>query len=123
MQRAGARLSLRWPRPFDDAAADIGAFLTGEMQHFAPSRRELAAREDVPVWVRQAYRTLLDLEINPDDDAAIATLDTIRGGFDAASPMFADALQREIDARRAELAAVRADAAAKAAHSSSKMPI
>jgi hypothetical protein len=114
MQRAGARISLRWPRPFDDAAADIAAFLTGEMQHFAPSRRELAARDDVPAWVRQTYRALLDLEINPDDDAAIATLDAIRDAFDAASPMFADALQREVDTGRAELAAARADVAAKA---------
>ncbi len=115
MQRAGARLSLRWPRPLDDAAADITAFLTGEMQHFAPSRRELAARDDVPLWVRQAYRALLDLEVNPDDDVAILTLDAIRSAFDAASPLFADALQSEIDTRRAELAAARADAAAKSA--------
>lgn len=116
MQRAGARLSLRWPRPLDDAATEIAAFLAGEMQHFAPSQRELAAREDVPVWVRQAYRALLDLEANPDDDAAIAMLDAIRGAFDAASPMFACALQREIDTRRAELATMRASAAAEAAH-------
>jgi hypothetical protein len=115
MQRAGARLSFRWPRPLDDAAADITAFLTGEMQHFAPSRRELAARDDVPLWVRQTYRALLDLEINPDDDAAIEALDAVRTAFDAASPLFADALQREIDTRRSELAAARADAAAKAA--------
>ncbi|MFM9847871.1 MAG: hypothetical protein ACKVP3_12010 [Hyphomicrobiaceae bacterium] len=115
MQRVGARLSLRWPRSLDAAAADITAFLTSEMQHFAPSRRELAARDDVPVWVRQAYRALLDLEINPDDDTATAMLDGIRDAFDAASPMFADALQREIDTRRGELAAVRADAVAKAA--------
>ena len=115
MRRAGARLSLRWPRPLDDTAADITAFLTGEMQHFAPSRRELEARDDVPLWVRQAYRALLDLEINPDDDTAIEALDAVRNAFDAASPLFADALQREIDTRRGELAAARADAAAKAA--------
>jgi hypothetical protein len=115
MQRAAARLSLRWPRPLDEATAEITAFLTGEMQHYAPSRRELAARDDVPLWVRQTYRALLDLEINPDDDTAIATLDRVRGAFDAASPLFAAALQREIDARGGELAAVRADAAAMAA--------
>ena len=111
MQRAGARLCLRWPRPFDEAAGEMAAFLAGEMQHFAPSRRELAAREDVPVWVRQTYKALLDLEINPDDDDAIATLDRIRDAFDTASPMFADALQRDIDARLAELVLVRAEAA------------
>jgi hypothetical protein len=114
MQRLGARLSMRWPRSTEDAAPDITAFLTGELQHFAPSRRELAARDDVPEWVRHAYRALLDLEINPDDDAAIDMLEKIRGAFDAASPIFADALQREIDTKRTELAVARADAAAKA---------
>lgn len=110
VQRAGARLCLRWPRPLDEAAGEIAAFLAGEMQHFAPSQRELAAREDVPIWVRETYRALLDLESNPDDDTAIATLDRVRDAFDTASPMFADALQRDIDARRAELAAMRAEA-------------
>lgn len=115
MQRLGARLSIRWPRLPEDASPDITAFLTGELQHFAPSRRELAARDDVPVWVRHAYRALLDLETNPDDDAAIDALDSIRGAFATASPIFADALQREVDTKRTELAAARADAAAKAA--------
>lgn len=114
MQRVGARLSLRWPRPAEDAASDIAAFLTGELQHFAPSKRELAARDDIALWVRHAYRALLDLEANPDDDASIDTLENIRGAFDAASPIFADALQREIDVQRKELAATRADATAKA---------
>lgn len=114
MQRVGARLSLRWPRPAQDAASDIAAFLTGELQHFAPSKRELAARDDIALWVRHAYRALLDLETNPDDDASIDTLENIRGAFDAASPIFADALQREIDVQRKELAATRADATAKA---------
>jgi hypothetical protein len=115
MQRAGARLSLRWPRSLDAAAADITAFLALEMQHFAPSRRELEARDDVPAWVRQAYRALLDLEIDPDDDAAIAMLDRIRDAFNVASPIFADALQLEIDTGRRELAVVRADVATKVA--------
>lgn len=114
MQRAGARLCIRWPRPYDDAAPEIDAFLAQEMQHFAPSQRELAARQDVPVWVRQAYKSLLNLEANPDDDAAVDTLDVIREAFDTASPVFADALQRELDTRQAELAAARADVAARA---------
>jgi hypothetical protein len=114
MQRAGARLCIRWPRPHDDAAPEIDAFLAQEMQHFAPSQRELAARDDVPIWVRQAYKALLDLEANPDDDAAVDKLDVIRKAFDAASPVFADALQRELDTRQAELAAARADVAARA---------
>jgi hypothetical protein len=114
MQRAGARLCIRWPRPYDDAAPEIDAFLAQEMQHFAPSQRELAARDDVPMWVRQTYKSLLDLEANPDDDAAVERLDVIRQAFDAASPVFADALQRELDVRQAELAAARADVAARA---------
>jgi hypothetical protein len=115
MQRLGARLSVRWPRLPNDASPDITAFLTGELQHFAPSRRELAARDDVPVWVRRAYRALLDLETDPDDETAIDALDGIRSAFTTASPIFADGLQREIDTKRTELAAARADAANKGA--------
>lgn len=47
--------------------------------------------------------------------AAIGALEKIRAAFDAASPIFGAALQREIDTKRAELAVARADAAAKAA--------
>ncbi len=113
MRRLGARLSMRWPRLPEDAAPDIAAFLTGELQHFAPSRRELVARDDVPVWVRHAYRALLDLEANPDDETAIDALDGIRSAFMTAGPIFADALQREVETKRVELAAARADAANK----------
>ena len=115
MQRLGARLSIRWPRLPEDAAPDITAFLAGDLQHFAPSRRELAARRDVAEWIQHAYRALLDLETDPDNDAAIGALEKIRATFDAVSPIFGDALQREIDTKRAELAVARADAAAKAA--------
>ena len=101
--------------PAEDASPDITAFLTGELQHFAPSRRELAARDDVPVWIRHAYRALLDLETNPDDETAIDALDSIRSAFMTASPIFADALQREIDTKRTELSVARADAANKGA--------
>ena len=112
MQRLGARLSMRWPRSTEDAAPDITAFLTGELQHFAPSRRELAARDDVPEWVRHAYRASISRSTPTTMPLSICSKRSAAPSMRRArsSPMLCSARSTP----SAELAVARADAAAKA---------
>jgi hypothetical protein len=114
VRRIAARLGLDWPRPFEEAAPEIGAFLSVDGQHHAPSRRELAAREDLPEWVKAAYEALLRLEQDPDDEAALAQLDRIRAEFDTACPTFGAAMFAELAAREARFAAEAGRLAAEA---------
>ena len=101
----GARLGLPWPRPFEEIAADVEAFLSDEHQHFAPSRRELLERRDIAAWVQDSYAALLRLERDPDDEAAFDELDRVRAEFDAACPAFGTAMFPELAVRERKFAA------------------
>jgi hypothetical protein len=112
LARAGARISLRWPRRLDEAAEEIDAFLSRDLQHFAPSRRELAGHADVAAWIKQAYQALLDLEREPDDDRAITLLDEVRNEFEAGCAAFGSTLRAERQGREADVVMLRARLAA-----------
>ena len=101
----GARLGLPWPRPFEEIAADVEAFLSDEHQQWAPSRRELLERRDIAAWVQDSYAALLRLERDPDDEAAFDELDRVRAEFDAACPAFGTAMFPELAVRERKFAA------------------
>jgi hypothetical protein len=107
VQRLKARTGIRWPRALKEAAPEIEAFLATELQHHAPSRRELAGRKDVAGWVKDSYEALLRLEKNPDDEAALAALDKIRAEFEQACPAFGAAMFPELAARESRFAEAR----------------
>lgn len=99
MRTTGARVGIRWPCPIEVAGAQIDAFLSAELQHYAPSRHELAARGDIADWVKVAYVALRALERDADDETACAQLDAIAAEFDAVAPTFAAAMFPELAAR------------------------
>ena len=103
-----ARIALQWPRQLEEAAPQIEAFLSTDLQHFAPSRRELVGRKEVSHWVKEAYQALLDFEKDADDDAALASLDRIGTEFNAACPAFGEATFAEIAAREHKAVQVQA---------------
>jgi lipopolysaccharide biosynthesis protein len=96
---AGSRMGLRWPRAFEEIEAPVAAFLSRELQHFAPSMRELLEGKAVAHWVRQAYRALVELEGNAHPAGASAMLDRVLGEFNAACPAFAAAMSQQDEAR------------------------
>lgn len=104
MRTVAAKTGLRWPRSPEVAERDISAFLIKELQHFAPTRRELSARKDITGWVKDAYRALLEIEKDADNEAVLAVFDRVRAEFDAACPAFGAAILQELAARESQAA-------------------
>lgn len=95
----GARVGLKWPSPIEVTGAEVDAFLSTELQHHAPSYRELDARSDVAPWIKEVYTALRTLERNPDNEAAMHVLDAVGADFDRVAPVFAETMLSEIAAR------------------------
>jgi len=103
VRRISARVGIAWPRKLDEAAEEIDAFFTTELQHFAPSRRELMARKEIGPWVKATFQALVSLERDPDDDGAIATLDKVRSEFDEGCLTFGTVFTDEREAYETKL--------------------
>src|SRR5581483_6381893 len=110
----GVRLGLDWPRSLNEARPEIEAFLSTEHQHFAPSRWEVAGRDDVPEWVKGTYENMLRLEKDPDDELAVAELDRIRAEFDSVCASVGAAMMEEVAARERRFQGERQQLAAQA---------
>jgi hypothetical protein len=58
VSRIVAELDLDWPEDFDRVASEIGAFLSPDLRHFAFTDADVRARDDIVVWVKDAYSAL-----------------------------------------------------------------
>jgi hypothetical protein len=108
VRRIGAALDLAWPVP-PEAAADAGAFLSGDLRHhvFDPAA---AAGPAFDGWVAACFDALGTLARRGGrDPGAEARLDAVREALDAAEPL-AGALARRETAQATEMRA-RAEAA------------
>ncbi|MFZ2029836.1 MAG: hypothetical protein WAU68_05985, partial [Vitreimonas sp.] len=89
--------------------AEADRVLWPRYQHHAPSRLELESDKKIAVWVKQAYASYKALETDPDDDAALHALDSIKAAFDAASAVFGPAMADETSYREDMFALQRRD--------------
>lgn len=105
LQRIGKTLSLSWPRSFDEAEADVDAFISSASQHHHASLDELDASTMVAGWVKDSYAALRSLESNPDSLQPRKTLDRVRQTFDAVSTTFGNAVYPNLYALSAALKA------------------
>lgn len=96
---AGA-LGLEWPRAIEDAAPEIEAHLTPELQHHNASSAELDRHPEITGWVKGAYAGLTTLVEDAANSAALAGLHRVKEEFDAASPIFGRAFFPELAARQ-----------------------
>lgn len=90
--------------------AAVERALSARLQHHAPSRLELERDDRISDWVKRVFAAYRALEQDPNDEAALGTLDEVKAAFDAASATFGPAMFQELDAR--ESGHVRAFAAA-----------
>jgi hypothetical protein len=86
LRRIGRDLDLALPRLSRRAQAEIEEFLSGDLRHQRVEPVQLALREDLVRWVRQAY----DWAVRAADDAPADTdvLDTIGAEFEVAEQAF-----------------------------------
>ncbi|TIT23001.1 MAG: hypothetical protein E5W78_23030, partial [Mesorhizobium sp.] len=99
LEKIGTALDLVWPRPIEEAAAEVDAHISTDHQHHVASDGMLLADERIGNWVKDAYSALKALEIHANDATAMAILDRIKAEFDAVAPVFGDAFFPELDAR------------------------
>jgi hypothetical protein len=88
---------------------EIERFLQPSMRHNQASHQELEQAPDVPSWVKDAFRAMLQLADDPDSSPAMEALDGIRLAFDDATRSFKEALPDEHTAAR-RIAALEATA-------------
>ncbi|WP_296742909.1 glycoside hydrolase family 99-like domain-containing protein [Mesorhizobium sp.] len=102
-------LAIQWPRPRDDVAALLDAYLSREHQHYAAGNTQLLADERIAGWVKDAHVAFTTLHGDGQDIRALAILDRVRAEFDAVSPIFGDAFFPELQARQHVSERVEAD--------------
>jgi hypothetical protein len=82
--RAGACAGVAWPRPIDEAAGEIDAFLSGSARHHAVAATSaFVGPPGVDEMVNAVWSTLRYLSEDPDSSVALACLDHVRGQFAA----------------------------------------
>jgi hypothetical protein len=80
--RAGERAGIAWPRPIDEAGAEIDAFLSGSARHHAVAATSaFVGPPGIGDMVNAVWSTLRYLSEDPDSSVALACLDHVRGQF------------------------------------------
>jgi glycosyltransferase involved in cell wall biosynthesis/GT2 family glycosyltransferase/SAM-dependent methyltransferase len=97
--RISDQLQLSWPRRAPRAEAEIDNFLEARLRHSRISDAELFDNVGVPVWVKDTYKELASLRLDPTSKPALEALDKVRNEFDRASDAFGAVFQAEIIAR------------------------
>ncbi len=100
-------LSLSWPRPQEEAAAEIENHLSYDLQHHDAAMSTLEADPEVVGWIKTAYRALCGLSQQANSEAALAALDRVRVEFEAAALVFGEATFPELNARERRLTNAR----------------
>ncbi|HEX9668772.1 MAG TPA: glycosyltransferase [Thermoanaerobaculia bacterium] len=107
-------LGVTWPRGVEEAAGEIGAFLSDRHRHHRTTLAQLETRSDVSSWIPRIYARALEAGETGDDGPLARELDALRAAFAAAletlGPTLADAedrsgaFERRVAARERELA-------------------
>lgn len=104
VEDVGNRLDVVWPRAPQDAATDIDAYLTRDLQHHIASKGQLQVSDRVEEWVREAYLALCKLKSGKESRAAQAELTRIRKEFGTGAAVFGKAVFPELAVRENRLA-------------------
>jgi hypothetical protein len=104
-KETGGRLGIPWPRPLEDAAPDITAFLSRELRHQRMGDvATQVGREGASDWAARAYEALLSIDDQGKAADAQSRLDAIRAEFDAAylrfGPVLAELHERAASAEQ-----------------------
>lgn len=97
MSRAGVAMSVTWPRPMEDAQADIEAFIKpGERHHHAHHDADKAGSGEVPPLLRELFQRSCAIA---DGQADWATLDELDAQYRDASSLFSRVLGEFVSER------------------------
>jgi hypothetical protein len=107
--RLSQDLGMVWPRRSATAEMEIDAFLLRRLRHHVHETGSLAADPGLPLWVKDAYTALNNLQGVPEPDAARQRLDEVRSEFDQVCGTLGTLVRSEEMALRA----VAADLAAR----------
>ena len=88
------RLNVSWPFTDEDIAAQVDSFLRTDRRHHQSTTEDVLLDPVLATWVGETYEALLVLENNPEAEAALAKLDTVRAELNRATP-FLERLQEE----------------------------
>lgn len=104
-------LDVRFPRVSLRAAAEVDAFLAGELRHHAADPSEVLERQNVPAWVQRAYEWALDAAAGERVDAEL--LDELESALRPAGAAFGPVVAAlEVAAEQSRASAERFEAKA-----------
>ena len=88
-ERISQGLSLSWPHPADEAAAEIDEFLSGDLRHHRFSDEDDLTPEPIHEWVAQTYRALREESTNTGADSLDKSLGAIQESYATAMALMA----------------------------------
>lgn len=91
------KTATRWPRRSDRSDLEIEQYLAEALRHHSADYAQLAARADVVVWVKEAYRVLSEVARGRESSAHLKQLDRIGTEFETASSAFGLVLAAETE--------------------------
>ena len=86
--RVTTETGVHWPRPSNYSEFEIDQFLTDTLRHHASDFTQLTDRTDVTVWVKEAYRLLLEMTGSHKAKDQFNQLDRIHSEFNKACTAF-----------------------------------
>lgn len=127
MRSISAALGVDWPRSIDEAAADVGAFLSRSHQHHNVPHGALSAASELDDLIKRAYSAMELLSTGTRADA-IVELNAVGATFEPAASIFGQALAAErtikkqsLTAQQSHYEAMVADAQTKARAKTSEL--
>jgi hypothetical protein len=88
MSRVAGQLGLQWPVSFESAKPEVERFLVPSLRHHHISMASLLEDPAISSWVKDTYRALVQLTLNPEDPAAMRSLDEVRKNLGTAAQAF-----------------------------------
>ncbi|MBX9747840.1 MAG: glycosyltransferase [Hyphomonadaceae bacterium] len=85
--RMNAHLGIDWRYTADEIGPQVEAFLNAEMRHHKSRPEDVLLDPMLRDWIGDVYSAMLILEQSPNSQAALESLDKVRGEFDAAAPI------------------------------------
>lgn len=98
--KISAELGLDWPRSTNEAAHEIDAYLSRDLQYHAATTADLDADPRIGQAIRDAYGALLALTAGEGERAALETLSRVKVEFEPGQSSFVDAMFEEMAVRQ-----------------------
>lgn len=95
VQRMSVELGIAWPRSLATSEVEVDSFLQGRHRHHAADTAELLEHPAIDPWVKKAFTALEALQAQPESEAALARLDSVRTDLDRACEALGPVLRAE----------------------------